>query len=486
MAYEHGITITENPTSVTPPVTTSAGVQVVIGTAPVNLIADPASAVNKPILANNWDEAVNQLGYSDDFDKYTLCQSMFASFQLLGVAPVVFINVLDPAVHKESVAEAPYPLVKGNCLIDDTGILLNSVIVKSNDGVTTYENDVDYTLAFNEDGKPIISVTTATTIPTNTTSLKAAFDKLDPSKVTKADIIGGYDADNNKSSGAELIRQVFPMFGLIPGIILAPGWSHIPDVGLILTAKSENINGNFNCENVLDIDSGVVKKYQDVEAWKDTNSYTDKRSTILWPKVKVGEKILFYSAIMAAIMAYTDSQNDDVPFVSPSNKSIPITGTVLADGTDVYLDQLQANYLNGIGVVTALNWNGWRTWGNNTAAYPGTSDPKDRFIAIRRVFDWWGNTFIQTFFDKVDDPTNYRLIESVVDSENLRANGYQAKEQIAGASIEFREDLNPLSNILDGKITFIQKIAAFPPAEKIENVLEFDPNMLSSAINGGA
>jgi uncharacterized protein len=77
------------------------------------------------------------------------------------------------------------------------------------------------------------------------------------------------------------------------------------------------------------------------------------------------------------------------------------------------------------------------------------------------------------------------LIESVVDSENLRANGYKARGQIAGASIEFRKDMNPETDILNGKITFIQKIAAFPPAENIVNILEFDPNILTNALFGG-
>ena len=62
--------------------------------------------------------------------------------------------------------------------------------------------------------------------------------------------------------------------------------------------------------------------------------------------------------------AYTDAINDDVPNLSPSNKMAKITGLVLDDGTEVTLDQNQANLLNSQGVITAINVNGWRTWGN--------------------------------------------------------------------------------------------------------------------------
>ena len=36
------------------------------------------------------------MGYSDDFRKYTLCQSIDASFRVFNIAPIVCINVLDP------------------------------------------------------------------------------------------------------------------------------------------------------------------------------------------------------------------------------------------------------------------------------------------------------------------------------------------------------------------------------------------------------
>ena len=56
----------------------------------------------------------------------------------------------------------------------------------------------------------------------------------------------------------------------------------------------------------------------------------------------------------------------------------------LDDGTEVILDQEQANVLNGVGVATAINANGYHLWGNNSCAYPATTDPKDRWFWVRR------------------------------------------------------------------------------------------------------
>jgi phage tail sheath protein FI len=273
----------------------------------------------------------------------------------------------------------------------------------------------------------------------------------------------------------------------VPGIIACPGWSQNPTVGVAMTAKTEGVNGSFKAIAVKDVDttSTGADLYSEVATWKSTNGYTDKHDIVLWPKVKNGDKEYYFSAVYAALMAYTDAQNDNVPYVSPSNKSLRISAAILDDSSEVYLDQVQANTLNAQGIVTAVNIGGWKAWGNNTGAYPGSTDVKDRFIPVRRMFDWWGNSFIQTYLQKVDDPMNTRLIESIVDSENIRANGYKAKGQLADARIEFNIDENPTTDLLNGIIRFTQYLTPFTPAETIINTLEFDPNALTAALAGG-
>ena len=484
MAYNHGIRIEEQATSIVAPITGSAGLQVVIGTAPINLAKDPYSVTNVPLIAYSFSEAASQLGYSDDFKKFTLCQSMDASFRIFNVAPIIFINVLDPKKHKKDNTEASVNVVAKQAKLEEDGILLDTLVVK--DGATTLAKNEDYITSFTDDGKVLVSLIEGSShVGASTLTVKST--SIDPSAVKAKDIIGGYDAATDKESGLELIRQVYPRFNMTPGLLLAPGWSQIPEVGIVLGSKCSEINGVFSCECVLDLDSSSTgaKKYSAVGEWKNKNGYTNKHSVVLWPQVKVGKKQYAFSAIFAALTAYADASNDDVPNLSPSNKMAKITGLVLDDGTEVTLDQNQANLLNSQGVITAINVNGWRTWGNNTAAYPGVTDPKDRWFCCRRFFSWWGNSFIMTYFQKVDDPANYRLIESIVDSENIRGNSYTSQGKCAGAKIVFEEKDNQITDILNGKIKFRQYLAPYTPAEDILNVLEFDPSMLAAAISGG-
>ena len=497
MAYEHGVRVLEQPTSIIPPLEGTAGLQVIFGTAPVNLATDPYAATNTPVIAYSYAEAVEQLGYSDNWDKdnggYTLCQSIYANFKLANIAPVIFVNVLDPKKHKKANEETAVPVEDLQATVPVLGVLRDTVKIKIA-GATEGSEDVtlavddDYILTFDDDGRLVVTLT-LTGKGAEATSIKVTSTSIDPSQVDKDEVIGTYNPSTGTETGFEILRQIYPTFGMTPGLILAPGWSQIPDVGIVLAAKCEEINGYFRCEGFVDIDSTAdgCTEYDKVKVAKESAGCTNKHIMALWPCIAVGSSWFWYSAIMGALTAYVDANNDDVPNLSPSNKLIGVTGTVLADGeTEVVLDQLQGNAVNSFGVTTAINVNGWRTWGNRSACYPANTDPKDMWFCCRRFFSWWGNSFILTYFQKVDDPANVRLIETIVDTENIRGGAYVSAGKCARAEITFNMDENPVTNLIDGKLTFHQYLTPYPPAEDIHNILEFDPYALESALAAAA
>lgn len=478
MAYEHGIRVQENPTSLPKPLIGSSGLQVVIGTAPVNLTDNPYNKANEPFKVENYEQAVKYLGYSSDFKNYTLCQSISACFKVFAVSPVIFINVLDPKRHKKENTEETYIVKDGQAVVNIEGILLDTLIVKNGD--TELIQDTDYVADFNSSGFAVINLINNNSV----TELKVQSTSIDPTSVTVEDIIGGYNSETGYETGIQTVRKVYTKFNLVPNLLLAPGWSHIKEIGAALDAKS-TINEVFTCENILDLDTIIATKYTDVEKLKEENGYTSEHSIVCWPKLEIDGEQYYFSALMGALISNLDAENGDIPSLSPSNKLLNVTGTVLEDGTEISLDVPLANTLNAIGVVTAVNDEGYRTWGNNMACYPANVDPKDRWIVCRRSFSWWGNRFIQTYKRKVDDPLNFRLIETLVDSENIFGNSLVSQGKFAGARMEYNVDDNPIESILDGHVIFKQYLAQYTPAESILNVLEFDPAMLKAALEGG-
>lgn len=105
------------------------------------------------------------------------------------------------------------------------------------------------------------------------------------------------------------------------------------------------------------------------------------------------------------------------------------------------------------------------------------------WFAVRRMFSWQGNNFIQTYFDEVDDPMNNVLVQSVVDSENIRCSAY-APKYWAGASIEYKSDDNPKTAILAGTMKFRQHIAPYTPAQEIVDIIDYDTDTLAAAVGG--
>ncbi|MDT3416171.1 phage tail sheath protein FI [Brevibacillus aydinogluensis] len=482
MSFQHGVYGSEVPTSVLTPVEVNAGLPVVFGTAPINL-ASTQEYVNKPVLVYSYHEAEQALGYSDDWEKYTLCEFMDSHFSKFNMAPVVFVNVLDPKTHKTTETDKSIPHANKVSKINEEGILLDSLVVKLSEAGQPLVKGTDYIASFDENGKVVITAVEGGDIPGTQTSLVVSYDKLDPEAVTTTDIIGGVDGSTGEYTGLELINQVFPLFRMVPGQILAPGWSQDPVVAAVIKAKSSNINGVFRAISVVDLDSSSegADHYTKAPAWKNDNNYTDPLQIPCWPKVKLGDKVFHLSTQVAGVICKTDADHDDIPYVSPSNKNLQANAVVTESGAEVSLGLDQANYLNSQGIVTALNFTGgYKLWGNHTAAYPAITDVKDSFIAVRRMFNWINNTLILTYFENVDDPTNRRLIDSVVDSVNLWLNGLTARGALLGGRVAFLSEENPTSDLLAGIVRFHLYLASPIPAQAIQFTLEYDVSYLNT------
>jgi phage tail sheath protein FI len=480
LAFQHGVYKYEVPTSLVSPVRTEAGLPVFVGTAPIHLASDPEALqnINKPQLVSNYAEAVELFGFDRDWEKYTLCEAIYSQFVLFAVTPCALINVLDPAVHKTVVAATAYTVTEKSVNLGKD-VLLSSVAFNSGNPVA----GTDYSLGYDKDGNAILTLLTGGSLA-SASSAAVGFTRLNPSAVDENDIIGGVNTTTGDYEGLELVNRVFPKFRIVPGLLAAPKWSQKPAVAAVMRAKMDNINGYFTGQSVVDIPSDAATgadRYTEAPEWKNRNNYAAERQIVCWPKVKLGDDVFHLSTQLIGLMNKTDAGNEDIPYESPSNKTLQINACVNALGKEMALGIEQANYLNGQGIVTALNWiGGWRAWGNRTGAYPAVTDPKDAFIPIRRMFDWIGNEFILTFWQKLDKPITKRLVRTVVNSYNIRLNGLAAREFILGGRVTFLESENPYTDLIDGIMRFHIYVTPPPPAEQIVGILEFDPQYLST------
>ncbi len=86
--------------------------------------------------------------------------------------------------------------------------------------------------------------------------------------------------------------------------------------------------------------------------------------------------------------------------------------------------------------------------------------------------------------EKVDDLGNFRLIEAICDNENVWFNAMRSQLYVAGGTVSYNKEENPIEKIMDGQIVFRVKLATYLPAEDILFRVEFDPTVLQTALEG--
>ncbi len=468
MAFTHGVYIQELPTKLFSIRECDSSIPFIVGTA-------PKGKINEAQMAFNYVQAVELFG---EDESYTIPRFLKIFFALYGMGPVAvavashrFEEVLavgDGGTTSFNATLGSVPVVPEKLSITDGSQVLtddgNGSLTGDGSGTVNYETG-EISFSFDE-------------APSNGASIVASYRSY--SGVTAEDIIGGVDDTTGERYGLELIEEVFPRLGIVPGIILAPGFLHDLSVANAMIGKAQNISGHFKAMAYIDVPSTVLRAVDAVN-WK--RNFNSPFAVVFFPQVfSEGEKD-WLSCHAAGLTAQTDWKNSNIPYESPSNKSLLIEGPVRML-TVVSSDdgrESEANYLNSQGIVTVLRaMHGWKLWGNRTAAYPENTDIKDKFIPCRRMANWIENNLILSTLQKVDDPMNRRLIETVVDSVNVWLNGLVGRGFLLGARVKFLPEENPLTDLADGKIRFHIFYCVPPPAETIEYVLEVDVNYFSA------
>ncbi len=98
--YQHGVYSGEVPTALLPARYVDTNAVFAVGTAPVHTLTEGKKPyVNVPRLYNSYDAFVAEMGWSEDWRTFTLCEMAESHFAKFGASPLVCVNVFDPAKH---------------------------------------------------------------------------------------------------------------------------------------------------------------------------------------------------------------------------------------------------------------------------------------------------------------------------------------------------------------------------------------------------
>lgn len=470
--FNHGIDVEEKSTGLQ--IVNSEGtLSLYVGLAPVHLATEPK--VHEAVICRSLADYAKYLGYNRDHN-FTLNKVADIHFKHEGIGPVAFINVFDPKKHVAVHSAKELALTAGVGIEKVTGIVFSSLKVAIAETMANplVENK-DYYITLNSDGFLELTMDSTYNNGALPTKVFIAYSTVDTSKVTIEDIIGAVDAEGNKT-GLELVDTVYTEASIVPSILAVPKYSSNGTVASIMKAKANNLNVFYKCLALIDAPQDLL--YSKVPAWKKLNGIVDPVQHVVYGLGTIGDYYYEPSILIGAQICRVDIANGDVPCESPSNKSLPIDGTIrIVDGVKIplKLGYSEANYLNSQGIMTIWNSpNGWVSWGNQTACYPMNTDPKDSTINWKRMLFYYRKVFIQTLFSHVDSKVNKQLLELVCDTFNQYFNSEVSAGHILAGKISYSTAENTAIDLIAGKITFTMVVTFSPNAQYILGTIEVD------------
>ena len=463
----------------------SQGAIVYVGTAPVHNLEGGANNVNVPIVVNNIAEARRFFSYSDEWDKYTLCEAMHVHLENKGVGPLVFINVLDPtkADHKKSTkVTASKTPENGRITIPAAqDVILDTVVIKTTGQTPTEKvKGTDYAIAYNIEKKTI----TITELPSGSlgsAALTVEYYEINAAGVTAADVIGASDGLGT-NTGLFAIKNVYQLTGYIPAYLAAPGFSSDPAVHAAMYQNSVKVNGHWDVYMFVDlpiVNSGTALTLDTAKTYKDGNGYTKENETVFFPLAQGTDgKIYHLSVLAAANFQELLLEQDGIPYKTASNTDCSLIENLYlgASATGrVYDDSLINEKLNKNGIASAAFVGGrWAIWGCHSADYDQTNGDQLNVAETNRMMLYYiSNDFQHRRTPDVDKPMTANDLQTIIAEEQTRIDALLNIGALTRGVGSLNASVQAKSDIMNGDYSFVFDITTTPLAKSLTAVVNW-------------
>lgn len=478
MAYKHGAYGDQQAIG-TRVATESQSAVVLVGTAPVqNILPDENGKwnVNKPILVNDISEAKKYFGYSDDWAKYTLGEAMHVFLELNGVGPLVLINVLDPDTMKGTKVSKSLTPSNGRITIASAeDAILDSIVVKTQDETPVEKvKGVDYTASYNAAKKSII-LQELTSGALGTDALTVEYYPVAYASVTASQIIGTDDG-LGLHTGLYCVKDVYNLCGVIPSILMAPGWSEIPAVHATMGTLSQKINGHWDAWLFTDIpltDGQTAITLDSAATWKNANGYTRKNESVSFPMaLGTDGKKYHLSVLRCANFLSLLAENDGIPYHTASNTGAGIIANLWmgeANTGRVIDDELINKKLNQNGICSATFVGGrWVIWGAHAAEYDQDNGDNINVSETNYMMLFYlSNDFQARRVRDVDQPLSANDIQSIVAEEQSRLDALVKIHALTYGEAKLDTSEIAKSDMYMGDFLFIFDVTTTPIAKSL-------------------
>lgn len=243
------------------------------GIAPVNLIRGYADAgiINYPVKLTNLTNAMAKVGYASAWEKFSLCEAIAYHFNnsIGNVGPIYVINVLNPDIHRAAdQTKQTVAFTNGVAYVVSDEIIIDTFAIN---GKT---EGVDYALDYDFASGRLVITALKNDLSGN---VEVAYYKVDVSAVNESTIIG-VKTSSGIYTGIAAVTLLYQDLSVVPDILAAPGWSHIPNVYKALVSAAQQINGHWDAFVLADIplQFDVISNYNVASASQGDVPATEK------------------------------------------------------------------------------------------------------------------------------------------------------------------------------------------------------------------
>ncbi|MDK4685398.1 phage tail sheath subtilisin-like domain-containing protein [Kingella negevensis] len=445
-AFHHGTETIRIDGGSSPVYTVNGAITAIIGTAPTGAVNELTVCQTKKDFARFGTNTGKGFTLPDAANIWTRYGS--------GVAYVV--NVCDPNKHKSSVSDEVLSVDPDTLIAYTAHGALQAGEVLTNNG-SPLKSGTHYTITDSVAGE--IQFKTKPTAP------KISYTYTDPSKVTEADIIGGYVASTGKRTGMELVTEGFNRFGADAKIIIAPEFDKTATCAAALITLADNLNAiaYINAPKGTTLSQAIQGRGSLGAINFNTSS---DRAQLFFPHV-VGLLGLESLATHAAGLRMKTDVEQGYWFSSSNRELQSVTGLEIGLTARADDPQSETNRLNEKGITTVFNsyGTGYRLWGNRLACFPTTSHIKN-FEVVQRTGDIIDESIRRFELQYIDRPIDDALIDSLI--EGIRTYLGTLKS-IVGYGVNLDYDYDLTDAFSKGQVPLVYDYTPKLPAERITN-----------------
>ena len=453
--FLHGVEVIELNRGPVPVQIVKSAVIALIGTA-------PSGPRNEPVLVLSERDAAQ---FGAQIPGFTIPQALAAIFAQ-GAGTVIVVNVFDSSTNTAAVTGEARTVENGRFKLQNAP-LSNLVITTTSGSPTTLVLGTDYAV----DAFGNVTILDRVAYP-DATNLLAAYSRLDASTVTNAQVIGGVDGVTGARSGLRVYDLVFNLFGFVPRIWIAPGFSTVAAISAELVVYANRYRGHALIDAPIGTTvSGAIAGRGPAGSINFNTS--SKRAVLCYPHLRAFDLATEanvnrpFSSYLAGVIASTDLSEGF--WVSPSNKEIKgIVGSERNITAHISDPQSEANLLNENGIVTLFNsfGTGLRSWGNRSAAFPSSTAPSN-FINVQRTADILHESLERACLQFIDRPINQALIDAIRDTVNAFMRTLVQRGAIIDGVCTYDPAKNEPTQLASGQIVFDIEFMPPTPAERI-------------------